>query len=581
MRTLIVEDSRVVQDLLGEIAASLDCEVTACDNAATAWELYQREPYPLVLLDWLQPGADGLQLCRQIRALPQGAGSVVVVIAARGESEDLQAVLDAGADDYMLKPVDRDLLKVRLTIARQCLRNLGRRQRAEVHLQEAMEQLNKNHNDLLSILNRLHVGTALADRDGRITFLSSMTERIFGEAPRSTLIGRHWEDLFPFGQEGKNSIKAMMALDPEQRRRISTRVVSGEGQHYWMNIDVHDDPRDPRKKIFCFYDMSEVYDLRRQLDDRVRFRDMVGKSKAMQVVYRHIRQAAKVDANVLIEGDTGTGKELVARAIHYSSHRRDRPFIAVNCAGLTDSLISSQLFGHRRGAFTGAVEDHQGFLEAADGGTLLLDEVGDIPLNIQASLLRFLQEREITPLGESTPRKVDVRILAATHRDLDEEVEQERFRRDLLYRIRIARIQLPPLCDRREDLPLLVETFLRKPGTASGQSVPTLAQNSMRTLLEYPWPGNVRELENAIEFAIVRCGEGAIQPEDLPPELLHRRRRPREAPVLAEAPMDEREQLVAALQQARGNRTEAARLLGISRATFYRRLSSSGLATET
>jgi PAS domain S-box-containing protein len=579
MKTLIVEDSRVVQDLLGEIATSLNCQVTTCSDAETAWQAFQQEDFRLVLLDWMLPGTDGLQLCRQIRDLPSGDRCIIVMITGRNENQDLQAVLEAGADDYLLKPVDRKLLKVRLTIAQERVHDLDKRQRAEERLQETMDQLNRSHNDLLSILNQLHVGTAITDHDGRVTFLSRMTERIFGQTPRASLIGRHWEELFPFGEEGKSNIRAMMALEADQRRRISTRVVSGEGQHYWMNIDVQDDPRDTNKKIFCFYDMSEVYDLRRQLDDRVRFRDLVGKSKAMQELYRHIRQTANVEANVLIEGETGTGKELVARAIHYASQRRDRPFIAVNCAGLTDSLISSQLFGHRRGAFTGAVEDHQGFLEAADGGTLLLDEIGDIPLNVQANLLRFLQEREITRLGDSTPRTVDVRILAATHRDLNVEVEQERIRQDLLYRIRIARIHLPPLRDRREDIPLLAEAFLRKHGTGPGRSVPEVAQSSMRILLEYPWPGNVRELENAIEFAIVRCGQGTIQPEDLPPEL-HQQDLPAESSVF-DGPADEKEQLMAALHQTQGNRTAAARLLGISRATLYRRLNNCGLAADS
>ena len=577
MKTLIVEDSRVVQDLLGEIATSLNCQVTTCSDAETAWQTFQQEDFRLVLLDWMLPGADGLQLCRQIRDLPNGDRCIIVMITGRNESQDLQVVLEAGADDYLLKPVDRKLLKMRLTIAQERVRDLDKHQRAEERLQETMDQLNRSHNDLLSILNQLHVGTAITDHDGRVTFLSRMTEHIFGPTPRASLIGRHWEELFPFGEEGKSNIRAMMALAADQRRRISTRVVNGEGQHYWMNIDVQDDPRDANKKIFCFYDMSEVYDLRRQLDDRVRFRDLVGKSKAMQELYRHIRQTANVEANVLIEGETGTGKELVARAIHYASQRRDRPFIAVNCAGLTDSLISSQLFGHRRGAFTGAVEDHQGFLEAADGGTLLLDEIGDIPLNVQANLLRFLQEREITRLGDSTPRTVDVRILAATHRDLNAEVKQERIRQDLLYRIRIARIHLPPLRDRREDIPLLAEAFLRKHGAGPGRSVPEVAQSSMRILLEYPWPGNVRELENAIEFAIVRCGQGTIQPEDLPPEL-HQQDLAVENSGLDEGPVDEKEQLMAALHQTQGNRTAAARLLGISRATLYRRLSNCGLA---
>ena len=225
-------------------------------------------------------------------------------------------------------------------------------------------------------------------------------------------------------------------------------------------MDVKDDPRDARGKIFFLYDVTEVHDLRRLLDERAQFHDLLGKSKAMQLVYQQIRDVARVDSTVLIEGETGTGKELVARAIHSSSHRKDKPFVAVNCAGLTESLLSSQLFGHKRGAFTGAIEDHQGLFEAANGGTLLLDEIGDIPMTVQNQLLRVLQEREIVRLGESRPRKIDVRVLAATHRSLSDEAAKGNFRSDLFYRIRVARISLPPLRDRREDIPLLAASFL-------------------------------------------------------------------------------------------------------------------------
>jgi transcriptional regulator with PAS, ATPase and Fis domain len=218
------------------------------------------------------------------------------------------------------------------------------------------------------------------------------------------------------------------------------------------------------------------------LDQRARFDDLLGKSDIMQRVYQQIRDVARVDSTVLIEGETGTGKELVARAIHSSSDRKQKPFIAVNCAGLTDSLLSSQLFGHKRGAFTGAIEDHQGLFEAAHMGTLFLDEIGDIPLNVQNQLLRVLQEREIVRLGETRPRKIDVRVLAATHRKLNEEIAAGRFRSDLLYRIRVARIFIPPLRERREDIPLLAAAFLAQSTAASGKTVEQISLAASRLL---------------------------------------------------------------------------------------------------
>jgi DNA-binding NtrC family response regulator len=321
-----------------------------------------------------------------------------------------------------------------------------------------------------------------------------------------------------------------------------------------------------------------VEDLRKQLNEKGQFQNLLGKSTLMKHVYDRIRELSKVETTVLVEGETGTGKELVARAIHFSSPRRSHPFIAVNCAGLTDSLLASQLFGHRKGAFTGAVDHQQGFFEAAHGGTLFLDEIGDISPNVQTSLLRLLQEKEITRIGESKPRKVDVRVLAATHHNLSQDVVSGTFRADLLYRIRVARIHLPPLRDRREDIPLLAASFLGECCATTGKPVVhDISQEAMQTLSTYAWPGNVRELKSAIECALIACKGRVIQPEDLPPEILHP-----EATFVMEtaAPQDEKTRMVAALESVGGNRTLAARLLGMNRATLYRRLVELDLPTR-
>jgi DNA-binding NtrC family response regulator len=318
--------------------------------------------------------------------------------------------------------------------------------------------------------------------------------------------------------------------------------------------------------------------LRRLLDERAQFHDLLGKSKAMQLVYQQIRDVARVDSTVLIEGETGTGKELVAQAIHSSSHRKDKPFVAVNCAGLTESLLASQLFGHKRGAFTGAIEDHQGLFEAASGGTLLLDEIGDIPMTVQNQLLRVLQEREIVRLGESRPKKIDVRVLAATHRNLSEEAAKGTFRSDLFYRVRVARISLPPLRARREDIPLLAASFLAQFSAASGKRVTELSHDALGLLGDYHWPGNVRELRSAIEFGVIRCAGAVIQPEDLPPEIIQPADFERVIP--GDPLVDEKARFLQALESSRGNRALAARLLGISRATLYRRLADLKISSE-
>lgn len=222
---------------------------------------------------------------------------------------------------------------------------------------------------------------------------------------------------------------------------------------------------------------------------------------------------------MLIDGETGTGKELVARALHQLCPRHEHSFLPVNCAGLTDSLLGSQLFGHKGAAFTGATSDHEGFFESAEGGTLLLDEIGDMPLPIQMTLLRVLQEGEIIRLGESRPRKVNVRVLATTNQHLQELVDKGAFRGDLLYRIRVARVRLPPLRERREDIPLLSTVFFEQRRVALGKMHVHIAPETMQCFLRYSWPGNVRELKRALEYALIHCRGGSVLPTDLPPEL--------------------------------------------------------------
>ncbi|HVO25823.1 MAG TPA: sigma 54-interacting transcriptional regulator [Candidatus Margulisiibacteriota bacterium] len=568
MKTLLVEDDPTTRYLLESILKGRGYEVTSVGDAETAWPLCQQSAYPLIMLDWLLPGMDGLELCRKLRRLPHGDRSLVVVLTSRDQPADLQAVLEAGADDYLTKPVDVARLTVRLAIAEKQAGNLLQRKQAEAQVAAMLEHVQRTRDDLLSILNELRVGSAMTDAEGRITFLSQTCQPLLGCDPR-LLIGKHWQTVWAFEPHERAQLEAQLAQPPARRSKVAAHLPTSGGRHYWVDVEVKDDPRAAERKIFFLYDMSEVHDLRRLLDEEAQFQDLIGKSEPMVRIYEQIRDVARVDSTVLIEGETGTGKELVARAIHFSSRRKHKPFIALNCAGLTDSLLGSQLFGHRRGAFTGAVQDHKGLFEAADGGTLFLDEVGDIPANVQTSLLRVLQEREVVRLGDSKPLKVDVRVLAATHHNLADDVARGTFRSDLLYRIRVVRIHLPPLQQRREDIPLLVSHFLGQCGAAAGKRVEGISKDAMRILLSYRWPGNVRELKSAVEFAIVRSKGHVIEAGDLPAEIVAGN--PPPAALEAEG-ADERQRLLAALKAARGNRVAAARLLGISRATLYRRL---------
>ncbi len=245
------------------------------------------------------------------------------------------------------------------------------------------------------------------------------------------------------------------------------------------------------------------------------FREIIGKSKAMEQVFQLIGKVLNNDATVLITGETGTGKELVARAIHYNGWRSKKPFVPVNCGAIPENLIESELFGHKKGAFTGAIADKKGLVEMADGGTLFLDEVGELPPAMQVKLLRFLQDRQFTPVGEVRPRKADVRIIAATNRDLREDIREGRFRQDLFYRLNVINIHIPPLRERKKDIPLLVKHFVDVYQKKLQKQITSVTPAAMKQLEQYPWPGNVRELENTIERALVVDSDGKIDVDDL------------------------------------------------------------------
>ncbi|MEQ1507075.1 MAG: sigma 54-interacting transcriptional regulator [Myxococcota bacterium] len=307
-------------------------------------------------------------------------------------------------------------------------------------------------------------------------------------------------------------------------------------------------------------------------------RDLLTRSPKMEEVLRRARLVADSDASVLVLGESGTGKELLAKAIHRASRRRDRAFVAVNCAAIPEALLESELFGHRRGAFTGATVDHTGLVESADGGTLFLDEIGDMPLPLQAKLLRTLQEREVRPVGATKTIPVDVRVLSATHADLERDVEGGRFRGDLLYRLNVVTLRLPPLAERCEDIPLLASRFLQDLAAREGRPTRAFAPEALELLVGARWPGNVRQLHNVVEQCTA-LATTAVIPADLVMEALRDRRAT--LPTLDEARSEaERDYLVRLLRITRGNVTHAARLAGRNRTEFYKLLSRHALEPE-
>jgi len=319
--------------------------------------------------------------------------------------------------------------------------------------------------------------------------------------------------------------------------------------------------------------VEENLSLRQKLEDHYRFENIITKSAKMQRVIEVIKVVAKSNATVLITGESGTGKELVARAIHSQSNRRSKPFIAVSCAALPESLLESELFGLEKGSFTGAYAQKKGKFEFAEGGTLFLDEIGEMSANIQVHLLRVLEEKEFTRVGGNEPIKVDVRVLSATNKDLRKAIEKQEFREDLYYRLNVVNIELPPLRERREDVPLLAQHFLNKFALENRKEISGFSPEAIELLLDYDWPGNVRELENAVERAVILAKDSLITVDDLPQESLSLGYSTASKRSIKEV---EKEHILNVLHRTGDNYSEAARILGISRMTLYNKAKEYG-----
>lgn len=357
------------------------------------------------------------------------------------------------------------------------------------------------------------------------------------------------------------------------------RIECGHQKRHQQLVSVTSSPLLDPEGIFMgavlvIKDITLLRDLERELRERHQFQNIIGRNKKMQDIYRLLEDLADLDTTVLVSGESGTGKELVARALHYSGRRAFKPFITVNCSALAESLLESELFGHVKGAFTGAIRDKEGRFQAANGGTIFLDEIGDISPLIQLKLLRVLQEKVFERVGESIPQKVDVRVIASTNKDLKEKVKRGEFREDLYYRLKVVEIALPPLRERLEDIPLLVEHFISYFNQRFKKKIEGISNEVLNKFMNYPWPGNVRELEHVIEHAFVLCHGRVITIDHLPLEI----KSYESAAKVMEAKIQLKDKKTAqeilnALNRTGWNKAKAARLLHVSRQTVYRKIS--------
>lgn len=436
----------------------------------------------------------------------------------------------------------------------------------------ALEHLMCHRGNLEHVLDSIQEGIIAHDVARRIFFFNREAERITGYA-REEVLGRDCHEVFgaPFCGGRCSFCQSPPDIAPVSDYPLNITTRTGEPRRIEMRVTcMHDDGGALSGVLASFKDVTDLIRLQLRAGELSRFNNLIGHDSRMLAVFKQIRDAAGYDYPVHVSGETGTGKELAAHALHNESRRAGGPFVPINCGALPEGLIETELFGHVRGAFSGAIRDKKGRFELADGGTVFLDEVAELSNNMQAKLLRFLQEGRFERVGGEHTRSVNVRVISATNRNLKKEVERHRFREDLYYRLNVIPIHLPPLRERRNDIPLLIQEFLKEAAERYDGRRLELSSRAMALMMDYRWPGNVRELQNAIQFAFVKCAGRVIEPEDLPLELRQAADMcPRRGPARKLDP----EAVRRALTRTGGNKAKAAKLMGVGRATLYRFLS--------
>ncbi len=568
-RILIVEDEAVLRLTFEEFLRDEGYDVaTAADYGEAVAHLAQGV-FDVIVTDIILPGKTGVDLLRFIKE--QGRSEPVAMITGQPDVTSAAEAVRLGAFDYLMKPVTQEAL---LRVARL----------ASSHCQLARERdeyaacMDMYRRDLEAIFNSVKEGIITVGADMLIrqansaasTMLRLDAAKASGTPIRDVLAG----PLAPALLSVERTVRT-------ERPQPETRIEVGTGRDTKVlvitTMPLISEGRRFDGAVLVARDVTRLTRLEQQLEDSQQYRDIIGKSPHMRDIFRLLKDLAETDSTALICGESGTGKELVASALHYASPRAEGPFVRVNCAALSENILESELFGHVKGAFTGAVKDRIGRFEAAHGGTILLDEIGDVSPRLQLRLLRVLQDHEFERVGDSTPIRSDVRVVACTNQDLERKIREGEFRQDLYYRLNVVRIEIPPLRERRQDVPLLIDHFCRRFNRQFKKEITGLAPETMELFMQYPWPGNVRELENCIERAFIVCHDDVILPKHLPPEFRGGSRTVTPfggGSGFSAASGHElgRDRIIAVLQQTDWNVAKSARLLGVARNTLYQKM---------
>lgn len=554
-KILIIDDEEGIRFTFERFLKSQKYDVTTAEDFDEAVSCISETDFDVIFADIILRGKSGIDVLREVKE--RKLNCPVIMITGYPNIETASEAIRLGAFDYIPKPIQKDALLHSIDVALQ-------------H-KAVIDEREKYRSNLEAIFRSVKDAIISVDKDLAVLEINNAANNICGLSRDN--IGKALDSI-----SDHCSKKCVKALTETINTKKSVELNAVECQfknHRDQVVSLTTFPLMDRHDSFSgaimvIRDETRLSDLERELNERQQFHRIIGKSKRMQEVYSLIELLTDVETTVLITGESGTGKELVAEALHYKGSRSDYPIVKVNCSALSENLLESELFGHIRGSFTGAIKDKVGRFQVADGGTIFLDEIADISPKIQIQLLRILQEKEFERVGDSKTIKVDVRVVAATNQDLSEKVNLGEFREDLYYRLNVMKVMLPPLRERREDIPLLVEFFLKKFNDKFGKDISSVAKDAQKIFMDYHWPGNVRELEHALEHAFILCRHKMITTDHLPPEI--KTLPANNISLPNNGNVDDPEVIVKALKKTAWNKTKAASLLGISRRSIYRKI---------
>jgi two-component system, NtrC family, response regulator HydG len=565
---LVIDDEESIRFTFEHFLREAGHEAVCAGTYEEALAHVSEMPCDVIFSDIILERKTGVDLLRQLRG--RNLTCPVIMITGYPAFETAYDAFRLGAFDYLTKPIEPAMLLHVTELALQYKR--------------AADEKEEYRSRLDTIFSSVEDSITTIDKNWVVTEINEAAKNICGFDRES--IGKSMKSL-ELGCEGKclEALKQTIKTGQSVKaRRFECRRDKNSPKIVNLSTYPLIDRRDGfTGAAMVIRDETRVGNLECDLGERQHLHHMLGKSRQIQKIYSMIEVLANVDSSVLITGESGTGKELAAEAMHYLGARKNKPLVKVNCSALTESLLESELFGHVKGAFTGAVHEKVGRFQKADGGTIFLDEIGDLSLKVQATLLRVLQEKQFERVGDSTPVRVDARIIAATNKNLEEKVKLGEFRADLLFRLRVVEVVLPPLRERHGDIPLLVEHFLKAFNRKMNTRIEALSSEVERIFLDYPWPGNIRELQYTLEHAFVLCADRTIISVDHLPAHIREVGSANASPIhvsCSGATKDGKAAaIVQALEKTAWNKKRAARLLGIDRKTLYRNIAKYNIAT--